>query len=107
MADAMRAMIDWDGERSSWLQSALLKPRCLGAYIDTELVACVQIRYKHDLVSGLRAFLSGKHVMVVDHVLVVPTMPSRSRMLVSAGVADALCELARLHDMHVVLHLDI
>ena len=102
----MRTMLAWDGEpeesHASWLTSSALKPRYFGAYIDEEIVACVQLRYQRDTMSGLRPFIEGRHVTMVDHVLVIPSMPPHLRKLVSAGVIDALRDMARCHRMHVI-----
>ena len=107
VARRMRAMLDWDGESSgqalpSWLTHQGLKPRFLGAYIDDEMVACVQLRYQRDTLNGLRSFVEGRHVMVVDNMLVLPSMPSQSRQQVSAGVVDSLRQMGRCHSMQVV-----
>ena len=104
-ASRMRAMLDWNGEEgSSWLNPQVLKPRFLGAYIGDEMVACVQMRYQRDTLNGLKGFVEGRHVMVIDNVLVLPSMPSQSRLQVSAGVIDSLREMGRCHGMQVVFN---
>lgn len=81
-----------------------LKGRTLGAYFDTDLdkqpEALVALHYELDTSDWRRAAV-GHHVLIVDEILLSPSVPERFRPLLHAALLNAVVELGRFHQMTV------
>jgi hypothetical protein len=62
--------------------------------------ALIAIRFVRDA-SDWQRLVTGKHVLIVDELLLAPTVPEHLRGLVHAGVVQALISLGQYHSMHV------
>uniref|UniRef100_A0A7S0LMA1 Uncharacterized protein n=1 Tax=Coccolithus braarudii TaxID=221442 RepID=A0A7S0LMA1_9EUKA len=102
LAAHTQSMVTWCSKpqlRPVWETS--LVPRHLGLYIDdSDLLACVQLRYERCLQRPIHA-LAGKHRMAVDHIGVAPHVPLRFRIQVLSGIVWTVQQLGQTHEMDV------
>lgn len=95
-----------DQSPSGWFGQ--LKGRSLGVYLGDVTrapEALVLVRYELDASAWKRA-LFGKHVMIVDEVLLNPAVPERLRTPLRAGIVSALLSLGFFHEMPVLFWED-
>ena len=109
---ATKSMSKWIGDLapSGWF--GMFRGRTLGAYLGSRASprgpspeALVVVRYKIDA-SEWQRILHGKHVLVVDQVLLSPSVPDDVRGALHAAVLQSLCSLGGFHKMTVAYHLD-
>jgi len=100
-----RHVRDWTGDLapSGWF--GMLPGRTLGAYVSDSLEALVLLRYQLDT-SELKRALVGKQVLIVDEILLSPSIPDRLRAMVHAIVLQQLVALGAFHDMTVAFWED-
>ena len=93
-------MSAWQGDQapSGWF--GRLKGRGLGAFVGGRLEGMVGIRYEIDS-SSLAHFAQGKHVMVVDGMLLAPTVPDDAYLPFKAALTECLLQLGQYHEMNV------
>lgn len=96
-----RYLSRWVGDLapSGWF--GLLRGRCLGAFLGTNLEqpqALIAVRYERDN-SHWQKMLMGKHLMVVDHLLLSPALPDHLRPLFHAALLQTLVSMADYHKM--------
>ena len=108
---AAKSMSQWIGDLapSGWF--GMFRGRTLGAYLGSRgsprgpsPEALVVVRYKIDA-SEWRRILLGKHVLVVDQVLLSPSVPDGVRGALHAAVLQSLCAMGGFHQM-TVAYLD-
>ena len=61
----------------------------------------IAVRYERDT-SDLKRVILGKHMLVVDEVLLSPSVPERIRPLLHAAVVQCLVAMGEFHGMSVV-----
>lgn len=91
----------WRGDEapSGWL--GRIKGRSLGAYVSGSLEGLIGIRYEVDTTSWKNA-LTLKHVIIVDHIAVSPSVPDESYAMFHAAVVHTLIQMGNYHNMNVV-----
>lgn len=62
--------------------------------------ALIAVRYERDT-SDLKKILFARHALVVDEVLLSPSVPARLRMLLHAAIVQSLVQLGEFHGMTV------
>mmetsp|Transcript_32061 Transcript_32061/g.52972 ORF Transcript_32061/g.52972 Transcript_32061/m.52972 type:complete len:211 (+) Transcript_32061:27-659(+) len=97
---------EWRGDESRAGCCSLIKGRALGAYIGERLEGLVGIHYEIDSSDWMNA-LRGKHMMVVDVIVIGPAMPARMRALFHACLVRTLLQLGQVHTMNVVMKTTI
>ena len=100
---AARFMHRWKGDqhKSGWFRC--LKGRSLGVFLGEALKspeALVLVRYELDR-SWQRA-ICGKHVLVVDEVLLAPSVPPHVRGTLHAAIVQTLLLMGSFHAMSVL-----
>jgi len=103
-----RFMARWIGDMapSGWF--GRLKGRNLGVYLGDAMgqpEAIVAVRYELDT-SSWKHTLFGRHVLIVDEVLLSPAVPDRLRPPMHAGILQALVALGAFHSMSVLMWED-
>ena len=73
-AELLRASIGWTGDQSTAGPLSRLTGRSFAARLDDDVVSVVLVRYVLDK-SSLNDALLGRHVMVVDAIVVNPSLP--------------------------------
>ena len=95
----------WCGDLapSGWF--GRLKGRSLGAFVAGRLEAMISIRYEIDSSSLLKA-VQGKHVMIVDGIVLALSIRDESHTLFHAALMQTLVSLGEYHSMNVLFWSD-
>ena len=95
----------WVGDMAptGWL--GRLSGRTLGAYLGGALQGVAIVRFEVDTTEWQRV-LFGKHLVMVDEVVLAPSVPEHVRGMMHAGIVQRLIEFGHAHQMSVAFWED-
>ena len=101
-------MARWVGDFAPYGWFGILKGRTLGAYISGTFEtpeALIAVRYERDL-STMRHAVFGRHILIVDELVIAPSVPDHVRSLLHAAIVQSLLALGEFHGQTVTFMID-
>ncbi len=98
--ERLRHMQQWAGEEDTGGMLSQLKGRAFAARMGSETLGIVLLRYELDK-SSLVAAVAGQHIMVVEALVLTPSLPRALEPAARSGIRSLVFDMAQFHNMRL------